>query len=240
MSTTPIYALPYPVESDSADVPRDIQALAQRLEAVLPSVGIPTGAGIDWYSAWGPPAGFLLCDGSAVSRVTYAALFAVIGVTWGGGDGINTFNLPDTRGRVSAGVASGGHPDVNALGANDGTTVGARKVRHGHTSYLTAGHNLTLPNHAHDYHDPGHLHAMWRGTNGLTPGGFTWPGTGTDVNNKGDVVTDYAVTGAWVGDPSSFPAINGQVTIGGGIGANIAGGTTDGPSYVVVAKAIKT
>lgn len=50
------------------------------------------------------PAGWLLCDGSTVSRTTYAALFAVIGATYGAGDGSTTFALPDMRGRVAAGA----------------------------------------------------------------------------------------------------------------------------------------
>jgi len=50
------------------------------------------------------PSGWLLCDGTAVSRTTYAALFAAIGIGFGGGDGSTTFNLPDLRGRVIAGI----------------------------------------------------------------------------------------------------------------------------------------
>ena len=47
------------------------------------------------YAIATAPTGFLICDGSAVSRTTYAELFAVIGTTWGSGDGSTTFNLPD-------------------------------------------------------------------------------------------------------------------------------------------------
>lgn len=49
------------------------------------------------------PSGWLLCDGTAVGRLTYAALFTAIGTTWGAGDGSTTFNLPDLRGRLRAG-----------------------------------------------------------------------------------------------------------------------------------------
>ena len=52
------------------------------------------------------PPGFLLCDGSAVSRDTYNLLFAEIGTVYGVGDGSTTFNLPDLRGRVLAGQQS--------------------------------------------------------------------------------------------------------------------------------------
>ena len=54
----------------------------------------PTGTIIVWSTST-PPAGYLICNGAAVSRTTYAALFKVIGTTWGAGDGNTTFNLPN-------------------------------------------------------------------------------------------------------------------------------------------------
>lgn len=57
------------------------------------------------YAGSSAPTGFLLCDGSAVSRTTYADLFALIGTTYGAGDGSTTFNIPDLRGSVI--IASG-------------------------------------------------------------------------------------------------------------------------------------
>jgi microcystin-dependent protein len=244
MATTPIYALPYPLETDSADVPRDIQALANRLEAVLPGVGTPTGAGVDWYAATAP-AGFLLCDGSAVSRTTYSALFSVIGVSWGGGDGVNTFNLPDCRGRVLVGLMPGGNAEVNALGANDGTAAGSRRVRHAHSmGTLAASHNITLPAHGHSVGDPGHGHASITvngfGFNGGTGGGASY----ASINSSGSSgvapgwSTNSVGTGISVGNPTSYPAVNGGVTLGGTVG--VSGGTADGPSFVVANKAIKT
>lgn len=52
------------------------------------------------YAGSTAPTGFLLCDGSAVSRTTYAALFAIIGTVYGAGNGSTTFNLPNTKGKV--------------------------------------------------------------------------------------------------------------------------------------------
>jgi microcystin-dependent protein len=63
----------------------------------------PTGV-IMAYGAAAAPTGWLLCDASAVSRTTYADLFAIIGTTYGVGDGSTTFNLPDLRGRVPVGL----------------------------------------------------------------------------------------------------------------------------------------
>lgn len=58
---------------------------------------VPTGSIMD-FAATTAPTGWLVCDGSNVSRTTYTTLFAVIGITWGAGDGSTTFGLPDFRG----------------------------------------------------------------------------------------------------------------------------------------------
>jgi hypothetical protein len=60
---------------------------------------IPTGEGIRHFLATVPD-GFLLCNGAAVSRTTYGALFAAIGTAYGAGDGSTTFNLPTAAGFV--------------------------------------------------------------------------------------------------------------------------------------------
>lgn len=67
---------------------------------------VPPGV-ISPYAGSSAPDGFLLCDGSAVSRTTYSGLFAVTGTTFGTGDGSTTFNLPDLRSRVPLGVGTG-------------------------------------------------------------------------------------------------------------------------------------
>lgn len=79
------------------------------------------------------PAGWMLCDGSEVSRSTYANLYNTIGVAWGTGNGSTTFNLPDLRGmflRGLAGTDTVGDPDAgtrlaNAHGGNSGNNVGS-------------------------------------------------------------------------------------------------------------------
>jgi microcystin-dependent protein len=58
------------------------------------------------YAAASAPEGWLICDGSAVSRSTYANLFAAIGTTYGSGDGLTTFNLPNTQGIFLRGAGS--------------------------------------------------------------------------------------------------------------------------------------
>ena len=93
--------------------------------------GSPTGV-ITAFAGVEAPAGFLICDGSPVSRTTYAGLFAVIGESFGAGDGVNTFNLPDLRGRFLRGLdgEAGNDPDKGtrvamAAGGNIGNNIGS-------------------------------------------------------------------------------------------------------------------
>jgi microcystin-dependent protein len=92
--------------------------------------GVNTGLIIPWSSG-SVPSGFLECDGSAVSRSTYAALFAVVGVNYGVGDGSTTFNLPDLQDKVcvhksptKAMYSSGGADTVAATGNVTGAAAG--------------------------------------------------------------------------------------------------------------------
>jgi microcystin-dependent protein len=108
---------------------------------------IPAGALMP-YAGAAAPTGWLLCDGSAVSRTTYAALFAVLSTTYGVGDGSSTFNLPDLRGRVIAGQDDMGGSSANRLtglsGGVDGDTLGAAGGAESHT--LTSAE---IPAHTH-------------------------------------------------------------------------------------------
>jgi microcystin-dependent protein len=80
----------------------------------------PTGAIID-FGGTTPPAGFLLCNGAAVSRTTYANLFAAIGVLWGAGDGSTTFNVPNLVDRATAGSGGSIFGITNAVGTVGGS-----------------------------------------------------------------------------------------------------------------------
>jgi microcystin-dependent protein len=72
------------------------------------------------WPAVAAPASWMLCDGSAISRSLYSALFAVIGTTYGAGDGSTTFALPDLRGRFLLGTGLGGGLTNRALAATGG------------------------------------------------------------------------------------------------------------------------
>lgn len=73
---------------------------------------------VDYFAASVPPAGWLECNGAAISRTTYAALFLAIGTTFGAGDGSTTFNIPDCRGEFIRGWDNGrGVDSARALGS---------------------------------------------------------------------------------------------------------------------------
>lgn len=75
---------------------------------VTAGVGLPPVGSVTAFAGSTTPDGWLLCDGSAVSRTTYADLFAVIGTTYGAGDGVDTFNLPDLADKFIEGSATSG------------------------------------------------------------------------------------------------------------------------------------
>lgn len=91
--------------------------------AILGALGM-TGAVLS-FAMVTAPTGWLACDGAAVSRTTYAALFTAIGTTYGAGDGSTTFNLPDLRGEFVRGWDNGAGNDPDAASRTDrgdGTT----------------------------------------------------------------------------------------------------------------------
>ena len=96
------------------------------------------------YAGATAPAGFLLCDGSAVSRSTYADLFTLIGTTYGAGNGTTTFNLPDLRGRVPVGMDNMGGSDAGRL--SSANTLGTAGGAETHT--LSAAET---PSHTHPF-----------------------------------------------------------------------------------------
>lgn len=111
------------------------------------------------FAGTSAPSLWLFCFGQAVSRTTYAALFAAIGTTYGAGDGSTTFNLPDLRGRVIAGQDDMGGTSANRLtgitGSVDGDVLGAV----GGAESVTLDTTM-IPAHGHSITDPGHIHTQ--------------------------------------------------------------------------------
>jgi microcystin-dependent protein len=110
--------------------------MTQASDVFLPGLVIP------YAPTAAPPTGWLLCTGQAVSRTTYAALFAAIGTTYGSGDGSTTFNVPDMRGRFPAGADDMGttRGAAGRIGTAMGASGGSQKKQ------LTSAH---LPSHGH-------------------------------------------------------------------------------------------
>lgn len=97
-----------------------------------------------WFAGPTAPAGYLKCNGQAVSRATYAALFSAIGTRYGLGDGSNTFNLPDVRGNVIRGYDDGrGIDPARALGSEQ------LDQNKGHTHSLTGAKAVAAGSHVH-------------------------------------------------------------------------------------------
>ena len=118
------------------------------------------------------PSGYLECDGAAVSRTTYADLFAAIGTTYGSGNGASTFNVPDLRGEFIRGWD-------NSRGVDSGRTLGSTQ------SDENKSHNHTIT-------DPGHNHQV--NINVYQQG--SGPNASTDMANRaGNTTSSTSTTG---------------------------------------------
>lgn len=134
---------------------------------------VPTGS-TQMFAGTTAPRGWLIADGSAVSRTQYSALFAVIGTLYGSGDGTTTFNLPDMRGVVVRGVDRGRGLDPARTQA---TYQGDLFASHTHTNTTTVG---TAGVHTHSATvamSGGHSHLTLRNFNS-NAGGSNWEGWG--------------------------------------------------------------
>lgn len=200
--------------SDAIALQQTFQSLSAYLEKINNSVTInasasatPTGTVVAFAGSTAP-AGWLLCDGGStgVLRTTYSALFAVIGTTYGAGDGSTTFNVPDLRGRVATGKDNMGGTTASrvttAISGVDGLTLGAvggNQSLHGHThvqdqhTHLQASHGHTQSNHSHG--------------NSLT-GTTTFAGAGHTHAGQGDL---HAGIGATNSDANRIGYIAGGV-----------------------------
>jgi len=145
---------------------------------------VQTGTINMWPTA-SAPTGYLLCAGAAVSRTTYAALFAVISTTFGVGDGTTTFNLPNYTNRMPYGTT------VGATGGSADAVV----VSHTHTATSVVT-------------DPGHFHLS--NAVGLLSPTINWVGTGgLSYNNGNSTNTASATTGITVATTNTSAGVSG-------------------------------
>lgn len=127
----------------------------------FPSALAPPGS-MAPYAGSAAPSGWLLCDGSAVSRTgATAALFAVCGTTFGAGDGSTTFNLPNLKGRIPVGIDAA-QTEFDVRGETGGakthtlttgeTPAHTHTISHGHTASSgteSVDHSHTVNSHSH-------------------------------------------------------------------------------------------
>lgn len=126
--------------------------------------GTVTGTILSWSTA-SVPTGFLECDGSAVSRSTYSALFSAIGTTYGSGDGSSTFNLPNLQDKVQVGKSSG--KALASTGGSETHTLATSELpSHSHSSSQSSS-NL----HMADFGSSSPHSAITGGNTGNTGGG---------------------------------------------------------------------
>lgn len=156
-------------------------------------VGNPAGTIID-FAGTTAPQGYLNCDGSAVSRTTYANLFAAIGITWGNGDGVSTFNLPNLNRRAT--VGSGG-TGTSILGNAVGNTGGEEAHTQSVAEMPVHNHTLTDPGHVHTY--PGSAIPV------IQPGGSFTANSGSAL---GATAIPSATTGITIASAGSGTAFN--------------------------------
>lgn len=162
------------------------------------SDAVPTGS-VQAFAGSTAPTGWLLCNGAAVSRTTYASLYTVIGTTYGAGDGSTTFNVPNLQDRVPVGSGS-----TYARGATGGaatvTLTTAQIPSHSHT--LASGTVSTHSGHTHTVSgtaasDGSHTHSVNnQGTRSdiLAGGGTTTAATGSGNTGSGGSHT-HSVSG---------------------------------------------
>lgn len=132
---------------DLIEVFKDLSGIIQTSVPPVTTGSVPAGAILN-FGGTAVPSGYLGCDGTAVSRSTYSALFSAISTTWGIGDGSTTFNVPNFQRRTS--VGSGG-TGTGTLGNAVGNTGGAET------------HTLTTAELA------AHTHPLSGGPNAVTP-----------------------------------------------------------------------
>jgi microcystin-dependent protein len=168
-----------------------LAATVTTLQGTVSSNAVPAGTVVA-FAGTTPPTGWLLCDGSLVSRSAYPALFAAIQVTYGVGDSINTFVLPDHRGRFLRGWDSTG---ANVSGEKD-RTLG--QYENGSTALPQASWSVAGGDHTHP--GTGFLYAAGTANDYTLANGSFFYFSATGIGHS--VAHSHSISG---GDPETRP-----------------------------------
>jgi microcystin-dependent protein len=162
---------------------------------------IPLAGGLDYWGLSAPNSAFAFPVGQAISRTTYALLFALVGTTYGGGDGTSTFNLPDKRGRVSAMKEDSASWLTSTYFGASSTTLGARGGNESHA--LTVG-EMPTHSHANSLNETPHVHGTNKGLAGLAAtSGLGGASGGIQYVNTTGENTSAASTGISINNASA-------------------------------------
>lgn len=189
----------------------------------------PSGA-IMQYAGTAAPTGWLLCDGSNVNRSTYSDLFAVVGTTYGSGDGSTTFGLPNLKGRIPVGLDAA-QTEFNALGETGGFKT--------HT--LTIGE---MPSHTHiqngHNHTMAHTHSVTHDHPSVTSTSDTHRHTVEALNAAGNHNHTLGFTGDLSAAPIDFDSPQDSGTITTAVNNDTHNHSVDIPSITVTSGGAST
>ena len=160
---------------------------------------LPIGGALPYFLATAPNSSFVLPYGQAISRTTYATLFAGISTIFGTGDGSTTFNLPDMRGRVPFGADAMGGSNAGRLSTLDLTGNYLGGVG-GHESHALTIAELPAHTHANSLTDPGHTHTITVNTSGSGSNSVTQGQSGgSPITANSTSTTGITITNASIG-----------------------------------------
>jgi microcystin-dependent protein len=171
---------------------------------------IPTGT-ILAFGGSSAPSGFVLATGQAISRTTFANLFAVFGTTYGSGDGSTTFNVPDLRGRFIAGFDSANSSGRLTKSTTQGVSASTLGNTGGEQAHTMASGELVAHSHPVTITDPGHGHTTNTAASSNAIGGTTIFSTSTSPtssqNNVPANTTGISATTSNTGGGSAFNVV---------------------------------
>ncbi|WFU83776.1 phage tail protein [Bradyrhizobium sp. CIAT3101] len=206
---TIVQGTPYVAQYNNADAAFYLQGFYGASSSL-----IPIGASVDFWGPNAPNSSFALMYGQAISRTTYAALFALFGTTYGVGDGSTTFNIPDCRGRIIAGADGMGGIAANRLtaatmsGTGLGSTSSATETKSLTTGNLppyTPSGNLGLSSTNTTIINPNTIISI-QGAGGGSLLGIAWNSGGSIANLASSMSASFTGT-AQGGTSTAFPIV---------------------------------